>query len=338
MRRIALTLTLVAAPVLALADTASDMIEGIVGIHIVPRFETLAERSKHLSDVAAAECSATSEVLRAAYGEAFDAWVSASHLRFGPTEADDRAFALAFWPDSRGATPRALKTLLSDQDPIATSVQGYAHVSVAARGFYALEFLLYDDTLMSAGADGYHCQLVQTISADIAATTSQILEEWQSGYADKMLNPTPVGRYRSDEEVLQEMFKALSTGLEFTADTRLGRPLGTFDRPRPTRAEAWRSGRSAEHVMLSLASLQDLADRLSGDNTALSAKLDTSFDRAMSRLSDLDDPIFAGVAAPQSRIRVEVIQQAVDLIRRVVREELGPTLGVAAGFNSLDGD
>ena len=30
-------------------------------------------------------------------------------------------------------------------------------------------------------------------------------------------------------------------GLEFTADSRLGRPLGEPDRPRPTRAAFWRS-------------------------------------------------------------------------------------------------
>jgi len=34
----------------------------------------------------------------AAYHVAFDAWMSVSHLRFGPSEADDRAFAIAFYP------------------------------------------------------------------------------------------------------------------------------------------------------------------------------------------------------------------------------------------------
>ena len=48
--------------------------------------------------------------------------------------------------------------------------------------------------------------------------------------------------------------------------------------------------------------------------------------------------MFAGVATPQSRIEVEALQQAIDRIRVIVESRLGPALGVAAGFNSLDGD
>jgi predicted lipoprotein len=317
---------------------AASTIQDIVDAHILPRFETLAAQTQLLSDVAVLECDPSSDALRSAYGDAFDAWVSASHLRFGPTEIDDRAFALAFWPDSRGATPRALNTLLTEQDPIVSSAEAYADVSIAARGFYAMEYLLYDDTLMSAGAPSYHCQLIQTISADMAETASRILEDWQSDYAAKLLTPSPTGTYRSETEALQEVFKSLSTGLQFTAEARLGRPLGTFERPRPTRAEARRSARSATHVMLSLKALQDLAARLAGDDADMSATLDASFERAKSRLAGLDDPTFEGVLDPQTRFKIEVMQQSVESIRTIVRDALGPTLGVAAGFNALDGD
>ncbi len=336
MKHLSLSFAIMVAPMMCLAETPNALITDIVDGHILPRFVALSDSTQALSDAAQADCDPTSDTLRAAYGTAFDAWVSASHLRFGPTETDDRAFALAFWPDSRGATPRALSALLSKQDPIATSAQDYAEVSIAARGFYALEFLLYDEVLMAAGNPGYHCQLTQTISADIASTSQGILDDWQTTYAFIMQNPSPDGVYRSDTEVLQEMFKSLSTGLQFTSETRLGRPLGTFDRPRPTRAEVRRSGRSSAHVILSLQSLQDLASRLVDD--ALSAKLSDQFERPLSRLFDLEDPTFASVSEPQTRIKIEIIQQSVEAIRTLVRDELGPTLGVAAGFNSLDGD
>jgi len=338
MTRLSLALVAIALPWAAVAETPKAMIAAVVDGHILPRFEALATTTQSLSDAAIADCTATSASLRAAYGAAFDAWVAASHLRFGPTEVDDRAFGLAFWPDSRGATPRALAALIADQDPIAASATGYAQVSIAARGFYAMEFLLYVDTLMTAGDAGYHCQLVQTISADIAQTSQDILTDWTANFAATMKTPSATGVYRTDEEALQEMLKALSTGLQFTSDSRLGRPLGTFDQPRPTRAEARRSGRSAQHVMVSLIALQDLALQLSTGHDALSAKLDASFEQALSQLSYLNDPVFAGVAAPQTRLKVEVVQQSIDSIRTIVRDELGPTLGVAAGFNALDGD
>jgi len=338
MKRIPFVTALVLAPIAAFADTSSPVVETTIKDHILPRFEALGAMSRHLSDVAAKDCAPNSPPLRAAYGDAFDAWVSASHMRFGPTEKDDRAYALAFWPDSRGATPRALGTLIADQDPIGASVHGYADVSIAARGFYALEYLLYDDALISAGQPAYQCRLVQTISADIAATSDAILSDWQQSYAQQMLTPTADGPYRTDEEVLQELFKALTTGLQFTSDTRLGRPLGTFDRPRPTRAEARRSGRSARHVELSLLSLQDLAARLTSDDAALAATLKDAFEDAEAHLVALDDPIFGGTGDPQRRLRLEIVKQAIDAIRDTVTQDLGPTLGVAAGFNALDGD
>lgn len=323
----------VCAPIAVAADPS---IPDIIADHILPRFDTLATTSEALSEAAMQTCDPTSPDLRMAYGDAFDAWVSASHLRFGPTEVDDRAFALAFWPDSRGAMPKALAKLIADADPIGRDPDAYVEISIAARGFYALEFLLFDDDLMQAG--DYHCTLIQTISADIAATSAAIYDDWETSHVDVLLSPGPDAMYRSDEEVLQEMLRALTAGLQFTQDTRLGSPLGTFDRPRPTRAEARRSGRSSEHVMLSLMSLRELAMHLAASDDELSDTLDRQFDDALGKLQSLNDPVFASVADPQTRLKVEVISQAVGAIRTTVQTDLGPTLGVAAGFNSLDGD
>jgi predicted lipoprotein len=330
MKKVILACAVTLLPVTVMAQ--NEVAAGIVRDHILPRFERLAERSETLADAARQDCTARSVPLRDAYNDAFDAWVTASHLRFGPTEVDDRAFALAFWPDSRGATPKVLNKLIADQDPVATSATDFSDVSIAARGFYAMEFLLYDETLAATGDAGYRCSLIQTITADTAVVTSAISQEWTRDYASAVLNPSADGVYRSEDEVLQEFFKALSSGLQFTSETRLGRPLGTFDKPRPTRSEAWRSGRSARHVSLSLRALQELATALAhGD-------LNVSFDRVRQQVEDLNDPIFAGVAAPQGRLKVEVVQQSVEMIREMVLRRLGPKLGVAAGFNALDGD
>lgn len=332
MRHILCAAAVVCVPLTA---TANPSISDIIGDHILPRFETLAATSEALSQAAALDCDPASDDVRAAYGAAFDAWVSASHLRFGPTEVDDRAFSLAFWPDSRGATPRALTALIDQQDPIGLDPDAYAEMSIAARGFYALEFLLYDDKLMQPNE--YHCTLVQTVTADIAATSSAVRDDWQT-HKDVLMSPGPDATYRSDEEVLQEMLRALNAGLQFTQDSRLGRPLGTFDRPRPARAEVRRSGRSARHVVLSLTSLQDLASHLTVSDATVSETLKRQFDNALDKLAALNDPVFAGVADPQSRLKVEVIGKAIGAIRTTVQTDLGPTLGVAAGFNALDGD
>lgn len=338
MKHLVLAIGLACAPVASWAGSQADMIRDVVQNHILPRYADLAQQSQSLAEAAQTDCDATAEPLREAYHTAFDAWIAVSHLRFGPSEKANRAFALAFWPDSRGATPKTLASLIADEDPVADTAAEYADVSIAARGFYALEFLLYDDRTRTTGSDAYRCTLMRTVAGDIAATAQTILEDWQNGYADTLMNPGPDSPYRGTSEVAQELFKALDTGLEFTADVRIGRPMGTFDRPRPTRADAWRSGRSLRNVARAMTSLKDLAVRLAQENPDLAAQFEETFDKSLAVADALDDPIFAGVADPQSRLRVEVLQQSVFAARDLARQELGPMLGVASGFNALDGD
>ena len=336
MRMLALIVALL--PLSVAAQGHAEITGRVVHELILPGFDALSEDSAALRDAAAADCSASAPTLRDAYNAAFDSWIAASHLRFGPTETDDRAFALAYWPDSRGATPKALGALIAAEDPVASKPDAYHEVSIAARGLYALEFLLYDNALTTAGNATYRCQLIRTVTRDIADLSLSISTDWHTDYASRMTTPAPDGHYRTSAEAAQELFKSLATGLQFTSDTRLGRPLGTFDRPRPKRAEAWRSGRSLRHVVLSLESLRELARILAREDPDVQARLEDAFARSLALASDLDDPVLAGVSDPQRRLRVEALQQSIDNIRLIVRDALGPLLGVAAGFNALDGD
>lgn len=301
--------------------------------HILPGYQTLADTSAQMASAAAEDCEPGNEDLIEAYHDAFDAWVRVSHLRFGPSEQDDRAFAMSFWPDPRGSTPKTLASLMRDEDPVVNDPSEFATVSVAARGFYAMEFLLFDGQFTEPSNTDYHCALVQAVATDIANNSAAILADWQNGYADLLTQPGN-DTYRTNAEAAQQVFTAVSTGLEFTSDARLGRPMGTFERPRPNRAEARRSGRSLQHVILSLEATGDLAALLSGDDEGVAA----AFQRALSAARELDDPVFASVATPDGRIRVEGIKQRVDELRVLLAQDLGPRLGIAAGFNSLDGD
>lgn len=332
-RTLALSLA-IAFPIPVLADQTGT----ILNDHVLSGFDELVVSSMALSDAAQEDCAASSEPLRAAYATAFDAWIWVSHLRFGPTETDNRGFALAFWPDSRSSTPKTLSGLIADQDPVVDDPEGFQSVSIAGRGFYALEYLLYDDRLSVLGDASYHCALVQAIARDIADTSRAINQDWQTRYADLMQSLHKSGVYQTQAEVLQEFYKALDTGLQINADLRLGRPLGTFDKPRPKRAEAWRSGRSLRHVQVSLEHLRTLTALLAVADAELAQTLDAKFEVALTKAAALNDPDFSGVATPAGRFRVEALQQAVNDIRTEVTQSLGPALGVSAGFNSLDGD
>ncbi len=335
--RLLLPLVLALLPLRAWAGLP-EILRDTVERHVLTRVDGFAVAAADLAAVAAATCDPDDSGLRAAYHAAFDAWIGMSHLRFGPTEVADRGFAVAFWPDGRGATPRALAALLAGDDRALTDPAAFREVSVAVRGLYALDYMLFDDVTRRQGSAAARCALLRAIAQDVAANGAAMAADWHRGYAAEMTDPGPDGPYQTDEEVAQELFKALAGGLQLTSDARLGRPMGSFERPRPNRAEARRSGRSLRHVTLSLAATRDLALHLAADAPELSDRLAAEFDAALAAAARLDDPVFAGVATPQGRIRVEALQTRIDRIRALVAGYLGPHLGVAAGFNALDGD
>ncbi|MDP2520315.1 imelysin family protein [Shimia thalassica] len=325
-------------PTLAHAEGSSPIIQAVVQDHILPRYETFANEATKLADAAQSDCRVSSAPLKASFNATFDAWIGVSHLRFGPSEQDNRAFALAFWPDSRNKTPKSLTRFLVDGDPAGLSAEAYQEVSIAARGLYALEFLLFDDVVSTIGDPQYHCTLVQTVTQDIANNARAISTDWDNTYANLMMHPSESGPYRTDTEALQEAFQALYTGVEFTKDTRLGRPLGSFNKPRPKRAEAWRSGRSLRNVEVSLTSLRDLASVISADHPGLAARLDNAFIYALDIAATQDDPTFANIADVQGWFEVDTLRQSLEAVREILADELALALEVTEGFNALDGD
>ncbi|WP_424931735.1 imelysin family protein [Amaricoccus macauensis] len=321
------------------AQQEAAIVREAVEVQILPGYRTLAGEAAALDAVAARDCTPTSANLRKAYNKAFDAWMGVAHLRFGPSEEDNRAFALAFWPDSRGATVKTLAGMIADEDAIVDDKNGYKAVSVAARGFFALEMMLYEESFSARNPD-YACKLTRAIAHDLALTAADLSKAWDPAYAEIITTPGPENPiYFNEMEAVQELYSAVLSGLEFTSDQRLGRPIGSIERPRPKRAEAWRSGRSLRNVTLSIEATGTLARTLASnlpeeDRMQIGAAIASALEEA----DELDDPVFANVTDPTGRLRVEVLQQSVQSLRDTVRTVIGPALGVSEGFNSMDGD
>lgn len=313
---------------LALASPGrADVAEAVEGV-ILPDHGRFADAAAALDAAARASCDPVA--LRPAFDAAFDAWMRIQHLRLGPSEEEGRALAVNFWPDAKGSGARVQQRMLATQDPVAEDPAGFAQVSVAARGLPALERLLFADT----PPEGYACTLTRATAADMTRIAAELRDRWQDAFAATLTRPGTGGPYLSEVEARQALFTQLVTGLEVLADQRLGRPLGTFDRPRPELAEARLSGRSLRNARESLLGLRALAVALVPD----SPRTQAAFDRALSLAGGLDDPVFAGIAEPQARLKVEILQQAVRATRDAALAEVGPALGVTAGFNSADGD
>ncbi|MEL6313388.1 MAG: imelysin family protein [Pseudomonadota bacterium] len=303
-------------------------VDAIIDTHIVPGHNALVSATQTLSEAAATDC--TPDSVKPAFHGAYDAWIGISHIQFGPIEDQGLSLAMSFWPDPKDSTGKAIARLTTAQDPIVDKQEEFSEVSAAAQGFTALERLLYDPQSDAA----YACRLTQAIATGLARKAETLANGW-GDHAALMRAAGTNNRYQTEDEAIRALYTALSTGLEFLHDQRLARPLGTFDRPRPRRAEARRSDRSLRHIKLSLATLEDLANQMhEGDLTVTRA----AFADARLRADTLDDPTLAGVADPSQRFKVEVLQRAVNDIRNAVNTEIGKPLGITAGFNALDGD
>ncbi|MCZ0962370.1 imelysin family protein [Paracoccus benzoatiresistens] len=308
---------------------AADVAEAIDDV-ITPAYARLADAASSLDAAAQHDCSAPA--MQAPFQKVWDAWAYIDFLRIGPVEEDGRALAMAFWPDPKFSGLRTQQALIAGDPGVIADPSRFAEVSVAARGLAGLERLLYPSQV--AGDETAFCALRRATAADLDRMTLAIAAEWPAHavllQAPGDANPS----YLSRDEARQALFTQVVTGLTSLADTRLGRPLGTFQKPRPERAEAIASGRSLRNITLSLTGMRDLALALHPDAPQTRA----AFDRALSLSIDLDDPVLAGVANPQGRLKVEILQQAVEAARAAVEAEIGTALGISTGFNSKDGD
>ncbi len=318
MRAILLSLAL-AGPVAA--DTAA-----VVDDHARPGYAAFDEAAGRLADID----SCDTEALRSAFQSAYDAWLAVEHLHLGPAEDEGRSLAILFWPDPKRLGAKAQTALLTG-DPAALTTEAMAQQSVAARGLAGLERLLYPAEALPADP----CPLIEATANDLSRTAAVLESEW-GRFGDLLLTAGQPGndRYLSEKEATQALFTQLATGLEFIADRRIGRPLGTFDKPRPDLAEGYASGRALANITLSLKALRDLALRLDPD----SARTLAAFDHAIGLSETLNDPLLDHITDPQAWLKLEIVQQSIRDTRDTAIAEIGPALGVELGFNSQDGD
>jgi predicted lipoprotein len=321
MRSLLLGLCLAATPAAVPADTAE-----VVRDHVRPGFAAFAGAAEALARIDTCDPA----TLRPAFQSAWDAWMAVAHLTLGPAEADGKGLSVLYWPDPKALGWKAQKSLLAE-GAAALDPTAFAQQSIAARGLPALERLLYPTETLPADP----CPLIHATAGDMARTGAALAADWET-YGDLLLAPGQPGNtaYLSEAEARQALFTALATGLEGLADKRLGRPLGTFDKPRPELAEARASGRSLRNVVLSLQALRAMALSLEPGAAGTLA----AFDRALALADGLEDPILAGVAEPQGRLKVEILQQSIRSLRETAIVEMAPLLGVTVGFNSADGD
>ena len=143
-------------------------------------------------------------------------------------------------------------------------------------------------------------------------------------------------------------FQSLYDSLQLIYDVNLKPVIGDSAKTvRPVLAESRLSGRSQRNIVAILDALQALYGGEGGfslgDVTAIAdPKLDRllrkAFRLTLATARSIDRPVEAAAADPSLRPQVEKLATQIRALKQIARDRLAPALGLAVGFNALDGD
>ena len=364
MTRICLSLTLIglifvgATPALSAQEIApadyARVNAALVETHALPRYERLAAATDAFTGAAEAFCAVGRDAdhvrLRAGFHDAMDAWMGVQHLRFGPVDSRMRGFRFYFWPQARNKVGEAVAELVAANEDDAALAARIARANVAVQGLLAAEVLIYDQRYLDADAKG--CRLLVALAANMRTMAAEILAEWQEGddaFAHLMTMPGPDSPHFEDHAAgTLAFFQGLHDSLQLIYDINLKPVIGDSAKTvRPVLAESRLSGRSQRNIVLTMEALQALyLGRGSAGLGDLTVVADPKLDRLMRKAfrltletaRSIEGPVEKAAADPARRPPVQKLAKQMQALKQIVRDRLASALGLAVGFNALDGD
>ena len=322
--------------------------------HALPRYERLAVATDAFTSAAEAYCSRESDAdrerLRAGFHDAMDAWIAVQHLRFGPVDSRMRGFRFYFWPQARNKAGEAVAELVDAGEDDAALAARIGRVNVAVQGLLAAEVLIYDARYLGADAEG--CSLLAAVTENMRTMASAILSEWRDGddaFDRLMTTPGPDNPHFEDHAAATlAFFQGLHDSLQLIYDINLKPVIGDSAKTvRPVLAESRLSGRSQRNIVVTIEALQGLYVGEGGAGLGeLTAVADPKLDRLMRKAlrltlataQSIEAPVEKAAADPARRPPVKKLAKQVQALKQIVRDRLAPALGLAVGFNALDGD
>lgn len=313
----------------SLAESGAALRDGVVA----PLYRAYGDGAQSLAAVEADCEGAWRERMAPAFADALLAWRRLEATGYGPVANPDTAARVYFWPDKHGTASRQLGAALRTRDERLTTAQGLEGQSAGLQSLAALELLLYRDPSPPEG-EAFACRYVQGIADFQASLAHGMWRELEASTADA---------------AAETLFRGLLATLDTLLALDLERPLGpSLAEARGNRARAWRSGLSVRLVDAALDTVirlyeapggfAALAQSSSPEIAAFAAALGQRLQASRQALAAIQAPLHLAVADPNERPRVEALVDELRTERRLALERLAPALGLAAGFNALDGD
>lgn len=327
----------------------------LVKNHVLPRYARLASATEALASAAKDYCVDRSQAklsrAQAGFHDAMDAWMDVQHLYFGPIEISRRAYRFYFWPQAQGKVVDAVEMFLSSGNESALTASRVAQASAALQGFLAVEILLFSNERPKAGS-ARGCGLLKAVTGNMRTMAAEVLAEWREGetpFARVLTRPDPQNTYfQKHSEATLAFFKSFHDGLQLIAEVKLRNVMGDSARSaRPYFAESRLSGRSLRNVIGNLEALQALYHGGEGPGLGdLARTVDPKLDRLLRKAFRITIATARSVGSPLEkaatkrslRPKASKLTLQARALRQIVRDDLAKALGLAVGFNALDGD
>lgn len=289
---------------------------------------------------------------RQQFGSVVRAWSMIESVRFGPVLKDNRLERILFYPDRQGIGLRQVQKILGTRDQRAIHLDSLQKKSVAVQGLVAMEFVLFGtgaDVDLSAKGDGFRCAYGLAVSQALRAVSREVLADWEAegGIADHMAGPQATFEdYRTEDEVLRELLGIFVHSMELVRDTRLQQLVGSDARPGSARTALYkRAELTIESAAANIEGLRNalllsgIADKLAETDRWAAGALDfemQNFVRTAGEIADM--PIAQAVQDQEAYGKLKYLMILTASIQRILVDQLAASLGLSAGFSSLDGD
>ena len=322
---------------------------------IVPGYAALATATGGLVGSLSRLCSepgaGTLEAARAGFAEAVIAFSRVELFRFGPARENNRFERLFFWPDRRGRARRQVEALIARADEKTLDVAALREKSVAVQGFLALEYVLAGKGSqgLADGSAAFRCRQGLTVAGAIDRTVRRIHQGWvdPDGFDAVMRGAGPDNPvYRSHGEVVEDFLGAASEQLAVVVRLKLQRMLRDGPKTaRPKAAPFWRSGLARASIVANVDGVAallhegDLGSLLPDSDAGLAEQIASGLREARDEVSALSSG-----GLPETLSDLESHHRLADAAVRIgaastaFAKRYTAALGLAAGFNSLDGD
>lgn len=322
----------------------------------LPGYRGLAHATARFHQVTSHYCRGDTKTglgrVRQAYQDTMDDWMRVQAIGFGPVELFMRNFRLYFWPAPGRRVGKSVDEWLAGTDPL--SVDRLRKSSVAVQGLPAAEWVLFHGGSNAPARKGRGCALLLAIAQNVKDISADILAEWSGGKTDfraRLLAPGPANpHFATSKEVSLAYFKSLYQGLDLIVAAKLG-PLVTANVGKSKKAapESALSGRSLRNIVLNLQTARALylGRRDDGFTVIVQAqntdrKLDPLMRRAfkltLETAMSIKPPLARALADPTEKKKLEKLLLQTRALKRIVATRLAKALGLAVGFNALDGD